>query len=144
MVVVFVAIRTREIAAAHGNDVGQNGVVPGNQTLGDHPQFADAPADPLGCLAEPFGSVRHTSENPLITTQRRRYAEWLEAIGAEGGSNGREVALGRQAYSDGRNLTVHRSWRSEHHHAAKIRISQRASAAVPSVRPLSLNPSTAK
>jgi len=43
MVVVFVAVGAREIAAAHGNDVRHDGMVRGGQPLGDHPNLTDAP-----------------------------------------------------------------------------------------------------
>ena len=43
MVVVFVAVGARQIAAAHGNDVRHDGMVRGGQPLGDHPNLTDAP-----------------------------------------------------------------------------------------------------
>jgi hypothetical protein len=43
MVVVFIAVGAGEVAAAHGNDVGHDGMVRGGQSLGNHPHLTDAP-----------------------------------------------------------------------------------------------------
>ena len=42
-IVKLVAVGAGQVATAHGNDVGQDGVVCGGQPLGDHPEFARAP-----------------------------------------------------------------------------------------------------
>ena len=55
MAIVFVAVGAREVAAAHGNQVRHNRVAGGKQALGDHPEFAETPADTLGRLTEPPG-----------------------------------------------------------------------------------------
>ena len=42
-IVKLVAVGAGQVAAAHGNDVRQDGMVGGGQPLGDHLEFAHAP-----------------------------------------------------------------------------------------------------
>jgi hypothetical protein len=81
VIVVFVAVGAGEIAAPHGDDVGQNGMAGGCEALGDHAQFADSPGCGSPGSAQLFGSVGHTG-SAYITAQSRRFSDGGEVIGA--------------------------------------------------------------
>jgi len=62
-VVVLIAVSTRQVTPAHGNDMRLDNVIRGKETLPDHLQFAQASMPRLHFATEPGGKGRHTSVN---------------------------------------------------------------------------------
>jgi len=67
-IVEFVAVRAGQIAAAHGDDVGQQRVLGGNNRLGHGAQAAGF-ADQASHAAAEFGRGRHSFPITLMATQ---------------------------------------------------------------------------
>src|SRR5437868_1275379 len=62
-VVVFVAISTRQVAPAHGDNMRLDNMIRGKESFRDHLQFAQASMARLHFATEPDGKGRHTSVN---------------------------------------------------------------------------------
>ena len=60
-IVVLVAVGAGQVAAAHGNDVRQDGMVGGGQPLCNHPELARPPVCGQNCATQVF-DLEHTAK----------------------------------------------------------------------------------
>jgi hypothetical protein len=68
-IVELVAVRTGQIAAAHGHKVGQHRMIGGDQTFGNHAQFTYTAVDGGDSAAKRAWGIRHSITNtPLHHT----------------------------------------------------------------------------
>ena len=75
-IVVFVAVGAGQVAAPHGDDVGQDGMVRGDQAFRDHAQLAGPqvrrPPSPTQRPTQRFGLVRH-SQIPIKPQKQEEF-----------------------------------------------------------------------
>ena len=86
-IVELVAVGARQVAAAHGNDVRQDGMAGRGQPLGDHLKLARAPVCCQERATQLFDS-KHTARDVGIKSHPDGLAESYRAIGVYRGLNG--------------------------------------------------------